>query len=768
MQTAARLFQYMLLGLTVGALAVGGAAWLLDAPAARDAVWSAAGLVMLAVLLVETVRELARGSAGVDLLALLAIGGALWLGEYLAAAVLAVMLASGRSLEEYAAGRARRELSSLLARTPRIAHRYEAGALSDVPVDQVRPEDRLLVKAGEVLPVDGLLLSESAVLDESALTGESQPVTRRGGERLASGVVNAGGPLELRAVADAAGSTYAGIVRLVEQAQRSKAPFTRLADRYALMFVPLALAIAGIAWWWSGDPVRALAVLVVATPCPLILAAPVAIVSAISQAAKRGILIKNGGALELLAQARTLLFDKTGTLTTGEARLAAIETTGSTGPTELLRLAASLDQVSQHVTAQAIVAEARRRGLQLEMPGGVSEQAGAGIAGTVGGRQLRVGQAGYVGVDGAWGRGVLRRMAYQGCSGVFVAVDGEPIGALLLADEIRLETPRALRSLHRSGIRRTVMLSGDRQDVAETVAGALGIDSVLAERGPAEKVAAVRAERDAAVTVMVGDGINDAPALAAAHVGVAMGARGAAASSEAADVVLLVDRLDRLPEALTIAARGRRIALQSVVLGMGLSLLAMLFAAAGLLTPVAGAVLQEGIDVAAILNALRALTIGRGAGRAEGLPAEVVAHLKAEHELLMPLLDRLDAAASAIAGPDPDSARGELMAVRRLIQEQLLPHEREDEETLYPMLTMLLRGVDPMAAMSRTHREIFHLARLYDRLIADLPEPPLPEYEVAELRRLLYSLAAILRLHFAQEEEIFQGVEARPAASAMV
>lgn len=770
MSLGARYQHLLLFSLSTASLVIGGVAWLLDEPTLRDGVWMAAAILMFVLLLIESVRELLKREAGIDLLALLAIGGALLLHEYLVGAVIAVMLASGRALEEYAAGRARRELTALLGRTPRVAHRYENGNLVEVAVADVAPEDRLLVKAGEVLPVDGVLLSETALLDESALTGEPMPVVRNRGERLASGVVNAGEALELRAIADAANSTYAGVVRLVEQAQDAKAPFTRLADRYALLFVPLTLVLAGVAWWWSGDPLRALAVVVVATPCPLILAVPIAVVSAISRAARRGILIKSGGALEMLARGQVLMFDKTGTLTTGQAKMVAIEPVGGHDPAEVLRLAASLDQVSHHVTAQAIVAEARRRGLALEMPMDAVEQPGAGVTGLVGGRQVKVGQANYLGLEGPWLRQVLRRMSYQGHSGVFVAVDGEPVGVLTMADEIRLETPRTLRNLHRAGIRRTVMVSGDRQDVAETIASALGIDTVLAERSPAEKVAAVRAEHDQAITIMVGDGINDAPALAAAHVGVAMGARGAAASSEAADVVLLVDRLDRLPEALVIARRGRKIALQSVIVGMTLAFGGMLLAAFGFLTPVAGAVLQEGIDVVAILNALRALGAGRDGRRGQGLPPEVVEHLQREHELLMPLLDRIDAAAAAVSGPNPDAARDDLIHLDKLLREELLPHEREDEQVLYPMLAKLLHGTDPMGAMSRTHREIFHLARLYDRLISDLPEGPLQEVEIVELRRILYSLAAILRLHFAQEEEIFHNMveESEPGAAAGV
>jgi len=755
--------QWGLLAVAALGLAAGGAGWFAGRVAFSHAAWAAAAGLAAAGLAAEIVVQLRRRRLGVDVLALLAIVAALVLGQFFAGAVIAFMFSSGRALEDHAGRRARRELSALLARQPRTARRYARDALEEVDLRAVRPGDRLLVRSGDTVPVDGLLASDIGTLDESALTGESLPVSRVAGDALRSGAVNAGRAFDMTAMRSAAESTYAGLVRLVAEAREGRAPFTRLADRYALWFIPLTLVTAAGAWLASGDPVRALAVLVVATPCPLILAAPVAIVSGISRAARRGVLIKNGDALETLARVRTVMLDKTGTLTTGSVRLAGIETAGNLGPDEVLRLAASLDQASQHVAARTIVAEARRRGLRLALPEAVRETPGAGLDGQVDGHAVRVGRAGWT--DGgespsAWAAGVIRKMALQGQSGSFVTVDGREAGALLLSDAIRLETARALRELRGAGIRRIVMVSGDRQDVAATIASALGIDTVLAERSPAEKVAAVEAERAQAPTVMVGDGVNDAPALAAADIGVAMGARGAAASAEAADAVLLVDRLDRLGEAVRIAKRSRAIAVQSVAAGMGLSIAAMGIAAAGFLAPVLGALVQEAIDVAVIGNALRALAGPRtGAGR-RWLPPDVVERLRADHNRLQPVLDRVDAAALAVSGPEPEAAKPELIAVAALLRRELLPHERDDEQSLYPRLAGILRGTDPMAAMSRTHREIFHLARLYDRLVAELPSGPIPEFELAQLRRLLHGLGAILRLHFEQEEEMFQALAA--------
>lgn len=590
-----------ILGSTLAASLGGGVAWLAGAHGAAQLAWAAAILVALVPLTVSVARDLLHGKTGVDVIALLAMAGALLLAQLLAGAVIAVMLSGGEALERYAGTRARRELSALLARAPQVVHRYEGGRLTARTVDLVRAGDLLLIKPGEVVPVDGAVASERATLDESTLTGESMPVVRAAGEPVRSGVVNSGPPFDLRAGSTAELSTYAGIVRMVQQAQASKAPFVRLADGYAVWFLCITLAISAIAWLVSGDPVRALAVLVVATPCPLILAAPIAIVAGISRAANRGVIVKGGGALETMARARTVVFDKTGTLTVGVARVAGVDAFDGVAPDDVLRLAASLDQVSAHVFAESIVSAARDRRVPLELPEDVHEHPGVGIEGVVGGRRVALGQARWLGVA---------KTPHEDRPAVYVAVDGRPAGALLMQDPVRAETPDALRRLRAAGVERIVLLSGDHRAVAESVGDELDVDAVLYEQTPAQKVQAVGAERRKAVTLMVGDGVNDAPALAAADAGIAMGARGATASSEAADAVVVVDRLDRVAEAVTVARRARNIAVQSVVAGMGLSIAGMILATFGLLAPVAGAVFQEAIDVAVILNALRALQGG--------------------------------------------------------------------------------------------------------------------------------------------------------------
>ena len=735
-------------------LAAGGALRLIGPITVANALWAATAVVALVPAIVSVARDLLRRHAGVDIVAVLALGGTLSVGEYLAGAVIALMLATGRELEARASARARRELSALLSRAPNVVHRVEGDMLTTPPLDTVRPGDILIVAPGEVVPVDGQLASDTAVFDESALTGETALVERAAGDAIRSGGVNAGGAFRLRTTATADESTYAGIVRLVRQAQESRAPLVRIADRFALWFVPLTIAIAVVSGILARDPVRAVAVLVVATPCPLILAAPIALVGGMSRAARRGIVVKGGAALETLGRADVLLFDKTGTLTEGRARLADIETDGSMSSDDVLRLGASLDQVSTHALARPIVQAARAQGLQLILPDDVFEDAGKGVRGKVSGRAVMIGRASYVagGTVPAWAARVRRRTAYEGLANVFVGVDGILVGAMVLDDPLRPDSGRAVARLRKAGMRRLVMVTGDHPDVAQAVASAIGVDAVYAERSPAEKVDVVREERQRGIVVMVGDGINDAPALAFADVGVAMGVRGATASSEAADVVLMVDRIDRLAEAVQIARRSHRIALQSIAAGMGLSLIAMCIAAFGGLVPVVGAVVQEAIDVAVVLNALRA----RG-GREEPRPSEdaqsagrevLVQHAAMERDTvsLRRLADELGRMPRAIA-------RARLEEVRRFLRDELLPHEQEEEQRLYPVVARYIGGPESVAVARREHAEVAHLARVFSGMIDALDSDGPEDEELIGLRRVLYSIYAVLSLHRSAEEE---------------
>jgi heavy metal translocating P-type ATPase len=571
-------------------------------------IWAAATIPVLLALVAEIVISLRRGDVGLDIVAALSMLAALVFAEYLAAVVVALMYAGGQYLEDFAERRASREMTALLARVPHTAVRQRDGRLEEVDLDVIEPGDRLVVRKGDVVPVDGAVIEGLAVLDQSALTGESVPVQQKVGDGVMSGATNVGEAFHLLTTRRAAESTYAGIVRLVEAAQRSRAPMSRLADRYAMVFLTATVALAGAAWLWSADPIRAVAVLVVATPCPLILAVPVAIVSGLSRAAKHGILVKGGKALEILARVRALVIDKTGTLTQGRAQIVATDVVADVSADEILRLAASLDQASKHIMAQTIVDEARSKGLQLTIPSNVVETPGEGIEGCVDDHHVIVGGLRFVG--GKIGATSLSRLHTQrppGSVAVAVGMDARLVGVLILVDRLRAGTEALLRDLKSLGLARIVLATGDRRDVAETVVRGLPIDAVRWELSPDQKTLVVLSERKNGPVMMIGDGINDAPALAAADLGMAMGAKGAAASAEAADVVLLVDQLDRVLPAIRIARRSRFIALESVYAGLGLSVLGMIAAALGHITPVQGAIFQEVIDIAVILNALRAL-----------------------------------------------------------------------------------------------------------------------------------------------------------------
>ena len=599
---------------SLGALAAGALLHLLGQPSAGSAVWAAATAAILLPLVVSVVRSLLRGDVGVDAIALVAIVSALALGQYLAGAVVALMLAGGNALEEYATRRAGRELAGLLERMPRIAHRRRGWAIEEVAVDDLGVGDVVVVRAGEVVPVDGIVHSETALLDEAALTGEPLPVRRAHGGEVRSGSANAGDAFELSTTRPAAESAYAAIVRLVRNAETERAPFVRLADRYAAGFLPLTLAVAGGAWAISGDSLRFLAVMVVATPCPLILAAPIAFVAGVSRAARHGVIVKSGGVIERLGGARTVLLDKTGTLTLGLPTVDRVVAFDGAGPDEILRLAASVDQLSAHALAEAIVHDALDRGLVLLPPEEVEEGRGQGVEGIVEGRHVAVGSSawlrtrGYEGAEAA-ARG-LDGSLDAGRTRILVGVDGALVGAVVMGDRLREDARSLVDGLRAAGVRQVAMATGDRASVATAIGADLGVDRVYSELSPEGKldvVRALQAQRGLRPVVMVGDGVNDAPALATADVGIAMGYVGATVASETADAVIVLDRVDRVVDALRIGSRSLAIARQSIVVGMGLSIVAMGAAAAGLVAPVFGALLQEVIDVAVIANALRAL-----------------------------------------------------------------------------------------------------------------------------------------------------------------
>ena len=554
------------------------------------------------------VRSLREGRWGIDLLALMAIASTVVVGEYLAALVVILMLTGGEALEDFAQGRAARELRSLLDRAPRFAHREAAGAvLEDTPIGDVAQGDVLVVRPSELVPVDGELLSDSASLDESSLTGESLPVERTRGETLLSGSVNGVAAIRMRASATAADSQYSRIIALVEEASNSRAPVVRLADRYAVPFTILALAMAGTAWFLSGEPLRFAQVLVVATPCPLLIAAPVAFLAGTSQAAHKGIIIKNTRTLEQLAKAQTAVFDKTGTLTSGRPVLDGIQVAPGQGEAlgseKILQLAASAEQYSSHVLAGSVIDAAAAAGLALLPVQQATENATHGVEAVCDGRAVVVGKAGLVRSSST---GFREATVHSGQLAVHVAVDGGYAGALIMKDPLRRNAVDTLARLNGLGVRNTMLLTGDAHATAAHIAEEAGIGRVQADCLPEDKVNTVAGILERPV-LMVGDGVNDAPVLAAADVGIAMGAKGATAASESADVVVMLDDVSKVAQAVAIGKRTVSVALVSIWTGIALSLVLMAIAMTGYIPAVAGALLQEFVDLATILNGLRAL-----------------------------------------------------------------------------------------------------------------------------------------------------------------
>ena len=566
----------------------------------NESVWEMTIGFGLLPALFWVVNDLRKKTLSSDVLAVLSLLGTLLTNEFFAGAIITLMLATGRVLESWAEGQAERQLKALLARIPQQARRFSSsGVLEDIEVDEIGVADRLLVRAGEVTPVDGELLS-AAILDESALTGEPLPVSRKPGELILSGVVNAGDPFEYLATNTAELSTYAGIIKLVQSAQTRTSPGVRIAAKWALAFIPIAVLMAAIAWAITGESSRAVAVLVAATPCPLILAVPIAVVSGLSKAAKHGAVIKGGAILETLARAEVVLLDKTGTITHGGPVIGDIVVSSKSNVDDVLTLAASVDQYSQNIVAKALVLAAKEKGLILLPVSDVKEVPGHHISGVVNGLEITVGQLTQeapVWLD------LLHPLV------VAVTQDRHLIGAIGLSDPLRPESKVVIAQLRQAGVKQIALITGDRDSTAQEVAASVGITQVYSHVSAQGKLDITEEFMNTThgTVIVVGDGINDAPALALAHVGVAMGARGATAASEAADVVIVEDSIEHLSQAIEIAQTSRRKAVQAAGLGMSLSFLVMVAGALGLATASEGALAQEIIDVVAIVWALTAL-----------------------------------------------------------------------------------------------------------------------------------------------------------------
>ena len=601
------LARYPLIAIALAVAGVGLGAEMLGAPLVAQWLVSGLAATVAAIKAWSMVRQMMRGAFGLDVLAVTAIIATLVVGEYWASIIIVLMLAGGEALEDFAAGKAEAELGALLSNVPQIAHRLRAdGGTDDIAVALVAVGDRLLVRPSEIVPVDSTLQSESASFDESSLTGESLPVDKTRGDHVMSGSLNGPGAIEVVAQARAEDSQYQRIVELVKGAKDSKAPLVRLADRYAVPFTAIAYVLAIGAWIVSGDSARFAEVLVVATPCPLLIGAPVAFMAGMSSAAKSGIVIKHAGTLERLARASTVAFDKTGTLTHGMPAVVAVHPEGMTDD-ELLVLVGSAEQYSSHVLAEALRAAVLQRGLVLRDGSNAREIATHGVEATIDGRTVFVGKPKYVAERATGVRHVELR---AGEAAVYVAVDNVFAGSIVVRDEIRGDAAATLKALESLSVHRTMMLTGDVDAVAHDVARRLGIDDVHGECLPEDKVAAIRAAQPRPV-IMVGDGVNDAPVLAVADVGIAMGARGSTSAAESADVVILLDDISRVARAISIGQRTVAIALQSIWWGIVISVALMIIAAFGFLPAIVGAGLQEVVDLISILGALRAVKAGQ-------------------------------------------------------------------------------------------------------------------------------------------------------------
>ncbi|ORN20568.1 heavy metal translocating P-type ATPase [Lentilactobacillus parabuchneri] len=583
----------------IGVLLVGVIALILqfalNLPTYAQIVISTLGSLIALLMFIDMVKTLRSGKFGVDLLAITAVIATIAVGEYWAALIVLLMLTGGDALEDYAANKANSELQSLLENSPQSAHLLNGDNIEDVRIDQVKVGDRIVVKPGEVIPVDGTITEGVTTVDESSLTGESRPIDKMVGQTVMSGAINGDSSFDMIADKTADDSQYQNIIRLVKQAESTPAHFVRMADRYAVPFTLMAYIIAGMAWYISGDPVRFAEVLVVASPCPLILAAPIALVSGMSRASRSGIIVKSGTIIEKLANAKTFAFDKTGTITKGHLTVDQVHAVNGYTKEQVLSLAAGTEQQSSHILARSLVAAIPDK---IPTATNVIETTAEGVQATIDGKIVKVGKPAYVSSD---------HIDPLDQTTVYVSVDGKYVGYVSFSDEVRPEAKSVMDGLHQMGVEQIMMISGDRKPIAEEIADSVGIDKVYAERLPQEKIAVIKqVDKKLKPIVMVGDGVNDAPSLATADVGIAMGAHGATAASESADAVVLKDDLSLVGKAVKISDDTMNVARQSVLIGIAICTILMLIASFGVIPAIIGAMLQEVVDIVTILWALRA------------------------------------------------------------------------------------------------------------------------------------------------------------------
>jgi heavy metal translocating P-type ATPase len=607
-----KFFAYVVPMFALAGLSTGVIFYLLKYEQYSNQTWMITLIIGIIPLIYRMSKDIFRGHFGIDLIAIVAIVTSFILQQYLAGVVILLMLSGGEALEAYALKRSSRELTKLLSLAPTIGHLKSGDRLLDIPADEIKAGDVLLIKPGETLPVDGLVITGTSEIDESSITGESILMQKTPGSLVFSGSINKDAALEISASKAAADSQYQRIVKLIKEAQENRSPMVRLADRYAVWFTALTFILSVGAWIISGESLRFLAVLVVATPCPLILATPIAIISGISKAASRGIIIKNGGALEKLGEAKAIVFDKTGTLTLGEPKvLEIISSNQYTSKEQILNISASLDQLSVHALGRALVHFAKQKNDNaLIIPTNLKESLGNGVSGEILGKNYIFGKLSYLKQNGVTvpekDETEHKQFQQQGKIAVYLAEDKQFLGVVIFADILRPEIEQVFTEIIKHKIQKVFMLTGDKTPVAKKIADELGIINFKAEMLPEDKVKEVlKIKQQFSPVAMVGDGVNDAPSLAAADVGIALAAHGSSAASESADVVIMQNNLMRVHDAVHIAQSVMRIAKQSIFAGLGLSIILMLLAAFGYIEPVYGALLQEAIDVAVILNALR-------------------------------------------------------------------------------------------------------------------------------------------------------------------